>query len=632
MLLFSASISAQTIFSEDFEGTSGTGLPTGWTQTTLSTDGGWLAGTGTALSSSSFGIADHTKIVATNDDGCNCNKSNDFLMSPSFSLVGYTNVYVSFDAYYFHGTYQGNTEIGTLKVSTNGGTNWTDVQILTGNTNGTWQARYINLSTYAGNPDVKLGFVYDDGQGWLFGFGLDNVNVFVPPAADIEVTGVTPVAGTPASYGTVATNVTIGLSVFNHSGAAVTSFDGSYTVDGNTVNQTFTGNVAPFASGTFNFSTPYSISTVADHPVAVHADITGDANTSDNDGSTIIGGASFIPNHIVTIEEGTGTWCGWCPRGAVFMDSMSHVNPSTTALIAVHNADPMTVTNYDAGIGTMIGGYPSIVVDRKGEYDPSDIFTAYDDHINDFGFANLTATQTYNHTSRVSSVNVSAHFAVNSTDDLRLTCVYIEDGCHGTTTSWDQHNYYTGNAAGAMEGAGHNWAAEPNPVLAANMYFDHVARTILGGFNGQSGSLPATIVAGNTYTYSFTYTIPATSSDFNMHVIVLLINATTGQVLNATAPQTVSGTIDLASHIDQLSLYPSPATDVLNIVFGLNKTQDVSFEITDVLGKVISVVNYNKLAATNQKIEISVADLATGVYFINVKTESGIISRKFIKE
>ena len=125
-ILFSTAKS-QTIFSEDFEGTSGSSLPASWSQSTLSTDGGWLSGTGTGLSSTSFGIPNHTRILATNDDGCNCNKSADFLKSPAFDLLGYTTVYLSFDAFWFAGTYQGATESADLMGSVDGGTTWFNI-------------------------------------------------------------------------------------------------------------------------------------------------------------------------------------------------------------------------------------------------------------------------------------------------------------------------------------------------------------------------------------------------------------------------------------------------------------------------------------------------------------------------
>jgi len=90
-----SSIKAQTILTENFEGTS---IPSGWTQTTSATDGGWKQGNN--LSSSSFPIPAHTKMIATNDDGCNCDKSNDFIKSPSMSLVGVTAAALKFDVFF----------------------------------------------------------------------------------------------------------------------------------------------------------------------------------------------------------------------------------------------------------------------------------------------------------------------------------------------------------------------------------------------------------------------------------------------------------------------------------------------------------------------------------------------------
>src|ERR1043166_7784927 len=108
-------LKAQTYYSEDFEGVSAPAIPATWVQTTLATDGGWKSGT--ALSSSYFGIPAHTKYIATNDDACNCNKSNDFVHTPSFSLVGATAPVLKYDLIYYNSNYGGNQEIGTIEVS-----------------------------------------------------------------------------------------------------------------------------------------------------------------------------------------------------------------------------------------------------------------------------------------------------------------------------------------------------------------------------------------------------------------------------------------------------------------------------------------------------------------------------------
>ena len=80
LLSFTSFFSQNILFDEDFSGTLQDGLPDLWSQSTLSNDGGWLNGTSSDLQSEWWGIAPHGTFVATNDDACDCNKSEDYLL------------------------------------------------------------------------------------------------------------------------------------------------------------------------------------------------------------------------------------------------------------------------------------------------------------------------------------------------------------------------------------------------------------------------------------------------------------------------------------------------------------------------------------------------------------------------
>jgi Secretion system C-terminal sorting domain len=69
-----------------------------------------------------------------------------------------------------------------------------------------------------------------------------------------------------------------------------------------------------------------------------------------------------------------------------------------------------------------------------------------------------------------------------------------------------------------------------------------------------------------------------------------------------------------------VSLFPNPATDILNVtgVDGIT-----SLVINDINGRTIKTVNNAS--------SINVSDLNTGVYFINIATENGNITKKFMK-
>jgi len=642
LILFACFLSlkgfSQTVWSEDFEGTSGTALPSGWNQVST-VAGAWKSGINTGLQSTYFGIPAHTRMVAVNDDaggqsGAGSDNSNDFVTTPSFSLTGVTGAYLNFDNYYFAGNYNNlGAEVATVEVSTDGGTTWTVLETLVANTVSDFQGHHVSLNSFNNAASVMVGFRYSDGGNWNFGWAIDNVSVAVPAAVSVALTSITPTVGAPSAYGVSGSGIGIGATVNNLGASTITSFVCKYTDGTNTYTDNVSCNIAPFASYSFTHSSNYSLpATLGNHNITVWIEVTNDALTSDDTMGTTLVTASFLPNHQVVVEEGTGTWCGWCPRGAVFMDSMQIVHwDNSVSLIAVHNADPMTVTDYDAGVSGMISGYPSILVDRKEVLDPSQIFDGYTAHQPDFAFADLTMTPTFNGT----TVNVaaSAHMAVGLSGDYRLALVVTEDDVTGTGSTWDQHNYYSSQSNNLpLVGAGHNWQTEPNPVPAANMKYDHVARIIVGGFTGQTGSLPATMNSGSTYNYTFSNVDISAWTKKNLRLVVMLIDATHNVILNSKSVNYVAaGVTEATPVVSSLNVYPTLVSDMVTVDLTLAQHSDVTMNITDIMGHVISSQSLSNEAAGAHQYYYNTRDLASGVYFVNVVTSSGTISQKIVK-
>ena len=458
-------------------------------------------------------------------------------------------------------------------------------------------------------------------------------------ANDIALTTVAPAIG-QASWGALNSTKTISGTVQNYGSAAITAFTAKYS-DGTIVSQNFTGlNIASNGTYNFSFTTPYTIATTGQVPLKVWVELTGDVNQTNDTLNSGIKGYSFLPTHKVVIEEGTGTWCGWCVRGAVFMDSINNVHPSTTVLIAAHNGDPMTDATYDAGIGTLISGYPSILVDRAVYIgDPSDIFTQYNAHINDFGLADLTITPTFNTGTRAATVVVdtkmASSFANNTTaNDYRVAVVFTENNVRGTASGYDQHNYYSSQSQNLpLVGAGHNWQTEPATVVAANMKYDFVARTIQGGFKGLANSLPNTLVAGTTYSNTFNYTVPAGYNENNMRVHAILIDAKNNIIYNAnTANLTATfGIKSIVAGKQEFSVYPNPVENVLNLDLKLEESDNVSVTIMNSLGETVKTKSFGKVSTGSSVLTLDLSDLASGAYVISVSTSKGLASNKFIK-
>ena len=149
--LCSISVYAQTtLLQENFD--AGV-LPDGWTQQTLASDGGWLAGESTDLESQWWPIAPHGNMMATNDDGCDCDKSEDYLITPALDLSGVESAILAFSSYYDGGSYEGDDEVATVEYSLDGGSTWTLLQTLEGS-EGTWDFEVIDLDVVLGEAEV----------------------------------------------------------------------------------------------------------------------------------------------------------------------------------------------------------------------------------------------------------------------------------------------------------------------------------------------------------------------------------------------------------------------------------------------------------------------------------------------
>ncbi len=261
-----ATVNAQVLWSEDFEG--GTDLPAGWSQTTDASDGGWLVAEASALSSQSFPVPSKTgNALGTNDDGCNCDKSNELLQLPAIDLTGQTKVYLLADLFYFNGAYNGDVEQLTLEASVDGGTTWEVIKAYDGA--GDWTTRGVDISAYAGQASVIFGFRYTDNTGWLYGAVIDNVqiviadNILKAKVGSASVSKYLALIPGYIPYGNKALEgeqLYVSSSLTNPGFVAITSFDATLTVGSNTEVKHFEGvNIQLFDTYNFDFDNAVTI-------------------------------------------------------------------------------------------------------------------------------------------------------------------------------------------------------------------------------------------------------------------------------------------------------------------------------------------------------------------------------------
>lgn len=303
---------------------------------------------------------------------------------------------------------------------------------------------------------------------------------------------------------------------------------------------------------------------------------------------------SGVMDRRAVIEEGTGTWCGWCPRGIVMLEYIKNTYPDFIR-IAVHNGDPMAVSEYQAMLGDYMQGFPGAVVNREFDtqlgygYSVAQLHEVADEAYNYItssktycGFEELTASCRSDY--KTAYVNAKVKFAINSDTQHLISYVVVEDGVtRPNGKPYTQANNYAGGSRGDMDG----WEKKPGSV---DWIYEDVARSITG-YPGIPGSLPEQISVG-TYEHSAEIPIDKVKGD-DFRVIAFIVNTKTGVIVNA----------------EEISL--NKVTSVEGIA---DDARDITIEVVD--GNVIAEGASNVAVYTLDGRNAGTTGLASGVYIV----------------
>ncbi len=564
--------------------------------------------------------------------------AKDWLYLPTFTVLPGT--ILEWDARSLSGNaadaeaYQVKITIGTTTAVAN----YTTIYSNPGEQGTTFITRVLSLNSYS-NQQVTVAFV--DNSVDKFILLLDNVKIAVPLSNDLQLTSLTSDAG-QNMFGSTGTNKLVGGVITNKGLNTVTSATISYVFNnGAVVNYPInTGNLTYNQTYAFTVNSPMvTIPSPGIFPIKVWAKISGDAYANNDTLKSSYTGYSFWPSKKVLIEEGTGTWCQWCPRGAVYMDSMHKVNPTKAVLVAVHNNDAMTNAAYNTGMGTLISGYPSCTIDRKTGIDPSQIFTELPTALANFGLGNVSITSSFNESTRVLTAVATVTMAISVTDnvnasDYRLALVVTEDKVQNN--AYNQANAYNGSSSNILKGAGIDWNTAGNPVPGSKMIYDFVAREIVGGYTGMTNSLPPSLTDGSVYSYTFTYTVPATYRAWFMNANALLINAKTNKIMNANNEQLANGEPkyiginenNVTINKVDFSVFPNPAADDVFVNLNLKKADVVTIKVYNMLGSLVYSNVGKELNAGDHTLTINSSTFVNGIYNIYIVTKDGSATQK----
>lgn len=259
---------------------------------------------------------------------------------------------------------------------------------------------------------------------------------------------------------------------------------------------------------------------------------------------------------VCVLEELTGTWCMWCPRGAAALGYFSDKYKDRFIGIAVHSDDPMALDRYISPLKTQSGlsTYPNGWFNREVSEDPFTPAVVENILSQRSGYSVAIKEVCYNETTdRTMTVKYAPKVAFDSkSQNITAAVVVTEDNVKGYDPNWNQKNGYSGSTKAGVEdvfGEGtwpffQKYAEGKSTILFRNMVYDHVAtgiwNTYLGG--GAGATLPREWEANTEQEFTISFELPqrASADDKegvqnwkNTHVVVLLLDSDSGKILSA---------------------------------------------------------------------------------------------------
>ena len=262
-----------------------------------------------------------------------------------------------------------------------------------------------------------------------------------------------------------------------------------------------------------------------------------------------------LPVHRAVLEEYTGTWCGWCPRGFVGLEEMNRLHPDDFIGISYHSHNNGSTTKEPMEIlapsqfpwnSDQLGGwpgYPCGVLDRTAVCDPFFGFGG----IGDMGIDEAwqmacsviapAAVEVQSEWIDETTLEVEALVTFPFDDDdvhYALSFILTSDGLSGTTGDWVQLNNYR------------NYATPLPPSMDKFVKGDAyvsglVFNDVFVGWSGSqpiAGSLPESVEGEKAYSCKYTFDITAIPEELisdkkKLRVNALLIDTRTTTIANA---------------------------------------------------------------------------------------------------
>ncbi len=606
----------------------------------------------------------HTYVAYFDDIDYNTTPSTDYdtLYSAVFNCPSNGHVFLSMDLNFNNYT---NAEVGTLLVSTNGGKTWTPAATLPSAYGVTaWQdSTLFNISQYAaGKSNVKVAFAWNNAgavkqgyPGW--GMAIDNVDIYEPLSYDVGVTAVN------SNYLLqVGTAYTFNGTILNYGGDSIVSMDMNYKVNNQTPVSYPISGIAGFnglTSYNWSIGTAFTPATPGVYTIKFYANNLNGSNVDQhhaNDTMTVnVMVVDTIQSKQVMFEEFSCASCNPCMYAMPNIDSVSLNTKPYCNTIRYHwyfpgqdmiNQETATLVNtrFENYYGQ--DGVPDAQVDGINYYPgygPGYLSSGVIQSLKAVGSpfkitinsATYTAaTKTYSMTATIKSYGT---FSAGLIAQVALT----EDSVNFKT---DQSTEDPLNSFAPPLGSGSN----PDYYYPFVLKFPDAVEALLPSVNGTTltGFTPGstqtvTVTWPKSHPWAAKYTSYPYDSSKSQHFTIFIQdnngNSSMGipakyvyQSARAQVPSSITDVPETSTGGINFELYPNPTNNNTMVTFKLDKDQNVSVDVYNMLGEKVYTANQGLMSSGEHMITINGSTLQSGVYFVRFTTDNSSSTQKLV--
>jgi hypothetical protein len=661
-----------TILSQTF----GSSIPAGWTQQKTTVDGGWQFGTTFGSNMQAYAPAQGDDAYVDDWDNNTSTPGWDTLKTTVMNCSTYAHVWLSMNYMFW---IDDGSETSNIIISTDGGHTWNAAAALT-NTNGGWlNGNIFDISSMAGSQaSVMVGFTYYNGYPaslnyTAVGMAIENLLIYAPADYDVQVVsqnlpGIMQV-GKPYLFTGSADNLGV---------TGITSMTMNYSVNGGPPVSQAISSIAGFNQLTaYNWSmntSPFTPSAQGLYHVKYWANPLDGSNTNINT-DTLTAEFWAVDSLLVRqaiYEEFTGQSCVYCMLAAPNMDSVYANNATTSNIIRYHVPIPARDFMYDANVtpvntresyygvnGAPFGNLDGVYYYPGGlETDPlmrysSNTVQADNSAGSPFKIDIVTSKFDAAKDSFMVTANITSYatFAAGLVAQVALT---VDSITYKYDLSMDdpQQSFAPPVGTGA---SGYSYTDCPDYYYDYVLKYTHVAEEMFPN-TGSGTSLAAFTSIGQTQTVSFEWKKnhpwglydkgAARDSDFydssatGQFVVFVQTNGAIAAdnipakyvFQSASAPISNFNTLGMQEISEGVyfEMYPNPTSNNTNLAFKLEKDQNVTVSVYNMLGEQVYTNNEGTMTGGTHNITINTSALQSGVYFVRFNTNNASTTQKLI--